>query len=139
MLDISEENQRYALELASCAGVTIQYEVGDWYDLDRSRFGECFDIAYSEGGVLHYFDDINRLLQIYAAILKSNGELILNDFHSFCKILPDQYKKYRLQGNGSGYFEKGFYSKNVAYRLFFQKNGKPFQIVLFAIMTSAKS
>jgi len=65
VFDISEENKKYALELAECAGVTINYEVGDFNNVDLERFGNAFDIAYLEGGILHYFHDIDRFFTVF--------------------------------------------------------------------------
>lgn len=45
IFDISAENKRYALELADCADVSIDFELGDFYDVDLNRFGNGFDIA----------------------------------------------------------------------------------------------
>src|SRR5690606_12615160 len=53
VFDISEENKRYALELASCANTSIEYVVGDIYDIDLNKYKGSFDILYLEGGILH--------------------------------------------------------------------------------------
>ncbi|MDJ0332874.1 methyltransferase domain-containing protein [Planococcus sp. S3-L1] len=65
VFDISEENRRYALELANCANTVINYIVGDVYDIDVNKYRNHFDILYLEGGVLHYFNDIDKLLGIF--------------------------------------------------------------------------
>ena len=81
IFDISDENKRYALELAQYAGIQIDYVVGDFYDADINKYNEYFDIAYLEGGILHYFNDINKLTKMLCEILKLGGKLILSDFH----------------------------------------------------------
>ena len=60
VFDISEDNRRYALEAADAAHVTLGYEVGDVLDVDLARFGGSFDVVFMEGGVLHYFHDLEN-------------------------------------------------------------------------------
>ncbi len=38
-----------------------------------------------EGGVLHYFHDINEFMDIMFALLKKGGRMICSDFHPFTK------------------------------------------------------
>ena len=64
MFDISEDNKRYAMEVAEAAETHIQYEVCDVLEIDRNRYGGYFDIVFMEGGILHYFHDINEFMQI---------------------------------------------------------------------------
>ena len=86
IFDISRDNQRYALELAQAAGVHIDYEVGDVLEIDLERFGGSFDVVFMEGGVLHYFHDIDRFMKLMRDLLKSGGRMICSDFHPFTKI-----------------------------------------------------
>ena len=57
IVDISEENQKYAMELAEEADVHIDYLVSDFLELNIDEIKNNFDIAYLEGGILHYFSD----------------------------------------------------------------------------------
>lgn len=88
VFDISEDNRRYALELAQTAGVTIGYEVCDVLEIDLDTYQDHFDVVFMEGGILHYFHDIDAFMGIMCAILKPGGELICSDFHPFGKIIP---------------------------------------------------
>jgi SAM-dependent methyltransferase len=81
VFDISEENAKYALELAHHAETRITYVVGDLYAIDLERYRDTLDILYLEGGILYYFADLKRFLQILFAILQPGGQLILSDFH----------------------------------------------------------
>src|SRR5690606_26911350 len=81
VFDISEENKQYAMELAESAGTSIQYIVTDIYDIDVQRHQAYFDILYLEGGILHYFNDIEKFMTILYALLKDGGVMILSDFH----------------------------------------------------------
>lgn len=115
IFDISEENKRYALELAESAKVDIQYIVGDFCDIDLNMYSNTFDIVYSEGGILHYFSDIDIFTSKLYEITKTNGELILSDFHPFRKI--------DLIGNVpqtcGDYFDSNIHNGDVAYKGFF--------------------
>lgn len=86
VFDISEENRRYACETAQAAGTQIDYIVGDVLDIDMAAYSDYFDIVFMEGGILHYFHDINQFMGIMYGILRSGGRMILSDFHPFNKI-----------------------------------------------------
>ncbi len=87
IFDLSEENKRYACETAGAAGVSIDYVVGDAMDIDMSVYSGYFDIVFMEGGVLHYFYDINEFMRTMSALLKDGGKMICNDFHPIHKFL----------------------------------------------------
>ena len=86
VFDISEDNKRYAMEVAEAAEIHIQYEVCDILEIDRNRYGGYFDIVFMEGGILHYFHDINEFMQIMNLLLKPGGKMICSDFHPLVKI-----------------------------------------------------
>lgn len=86
VFDISEDNKRYALETAEEAGVSINYEVCDILKIDMDRYEGKFDTVFMEGGILHYFHDINEFMSIMNRLLKSGGKMICSDFHPFTKI-----------------------------------------------------
>lgn len=86
VFDISEDNKKYAMELAEAVKVQIDYEVCDVLKIDLMKFGGCFDVVFMEGGILHYFHDINEFMKIMYALLKPNGKMICSDFHPFTKI-----------------------------------------------------
>ncbi len=119
VFDISEENERYAMELAKCAGVDIQYIVGDFYDVSSSQYASFFDMAYLEGGVLHYFNEINRLMQLLYTIIKPAGELVLSDFHPFRKLLSSGSSAMSAPQTKGDYFDSALHAGDVAYKHFF--------------------
>ncbi|MBD5460630.1 MAG: class I SAM-dependent methyltransferase, partial [Lachnospiraceae bacterium] len=86
VFDISEDNKRYALEVAEAANVTIHFEVCDVLEIDTGRYGGYFDIVFMEGGVLHYFHDLDAFMQMMYSLLKDGGKMICSDFHPFTKI-----------------------------------------------------
>jgi 2-polyprenyl-3-methyl-5-hydroxy-6-metoxy-1,4-benzoquinol methylase len=87
VFDISQDNRRYAMELAEAAGTSIRYEVGDVMETDLTIHGGQYDIVFMEGGILHYFFDLPAFMQLMAALLKPDGKLILSDFHPLTKIM----------------------------------------------------
>ena len=86
IFDISEDNKRYALEVAEAAKVDIGFEVCDILEIDTLKYGNYFDVVFMEGGILHYFHDINEFMRVMYSLLKKGGKLICSDFHPFTKI-----------------------------------------------------
>jgi len=119
VFDISEENKRYAMELAEKANVNLNYEVGDIYDIDTTKFKSYFDILYLEGGILHMFGDINRFVEILYTILKSGGKLVLSDFHPFRKVNPIGPLAMSVPQTNGDYFDSGFHNAEVAFKSYF--------------------
>ncbi|MCM1220032.1 MAG: class I SAM-dependent methyltransferase [Lachnospiraceae bacterium] len=86
VFDISEENKRYALETAKAAGIPINFEVCDVLEINMEKYGGYFDVAFMEGGVLHYFHDIDAFMRRMYSLLRAGGRMICSDFHPFTKI-----------------------------------------------------
>lgn len=87
VFDISEENKRYALETAAAAGTRIDYVVGDVMNIDMSLYEGYFEIVFMEGGILHYFHDINSFMSVMNKLLKAGGKMICSDFHPLIKAV----------------------------------------------------
>lgn len=115
VFDISEENRRYALELADCANTVIDYIVGDVYDIDVIKYRNHFDIIYLEGGVLHYFNDIDKLIGILFLILKKGGRMILSDYHPVKRCISSDFTW------TPSYFDKELHNENLSYKKFFNE------------------
>ncbi|MEG1256589.1 methyltransferase domain-containing protein [Clostridium sp.] len=86
VVDISDDNKRYATEVANSAKVDLNYIVSDFIELDIENMRQSFDIAFLEGGILHYFSDLNVFAGKIYELLKFGGKLVLNDFHPIRKI-----------------------------------------------------
>lgn len=115
VFDISEENRRYALELAGHAGASIDYVVTDILEIDLETYGGSFDILYLEGGILHYFHDIAKFMSILYTLLRTGGHMVLSDFHPLRKCLVPA---------GAGeveYFNTELRRGDVAYKGFFEE------------------
>lgn len=111
------QSRRYALELADAAGVSIDYEVCNVLEIDRKRFGSAFDVVFMEGGVLHYFHDINAFMDMMYTLLKPGGTMICSDFHPFTQIAD-------LLETGlpaMSYFSQEVFEGEMAHARFFEK------------------
>lgn len=116
VFDISEDNRRYALEVAGAAGVSVRYEVGDVLDIDLEKYGGAFDVVFMEGGILHYFHDIDEFMRIMHGLMKSDGKMICSDFHPFNKISDCL----ELQQTTMGYFSQEIVEGEMAHARFFE-------------------
>ncbi len=87
VFDISKENKRYACETAEAAGTNIDFIVGDVMDIDLSVYGGYFDVVFMEGGILHYFFDIDRFMSLMNSLVKHGGKMICSDFHPIHKFI----------------------------------------------------
>lgn len=120
VFDISDENRRYALELAKEADTVLQYIVGDFCEVDTEQFGGLFDIVYAEGGILHYFSDLDAFTRALYAITKPMGQLILSDFHPFRKTSASGSAAMSVsQFTDGDYFDARIHAGNVACQDFF--------------------
>ncbi len=117
VFDISEENKRFALEVAEAAGISIGYEVGDVLDIPMEKYGGYFDVVFMEGGILHYFHDINEFMGVMNALLKPNGKMICSDFHPFIKMMDILNFEMPLKG----YFDTDVYEGEMAHARFFEE------------------
>lgn len=115
VFDISEDNRKYALETAEAAEVHIDYEVCDVLNIDMEQYAGYFDVVFMEGGVLHYFHDINEFMQIMHSLLKPGGKMICSDFHPFTKISDIL----SLQQPTISYFSTEVFEGEMAHARFF--------------------
>ena len=116
VFDISEDNRRYALETAEAANVNIDFEVCDILDIDTDKYGNCFDVAFMEGGILHYFHDIDEFMRMMFSLLKKGGKLICSDFHPFTKISDTL----NLGLSVSDYFSTDIFEGEMAHARFYE-------------------
>jgi 2-polyprenyl-3-methyl-5-hydroxy-6-metoxy-1,4-benzoquinol methylase len=125
VVDISEENKKYAEQLAKAAGVNINYIVSDFLELKIDEMRNSFDIVFMEGGILHYFSDLNELSKKIYELLKMGGKLVLNDFHPFRKIFNERDifvdSEEGMKPTGD-YFENEMKTGKVAYEKFYPED-----------------
>ena len=118
VFDISEDNKKYALEVSAAANVNLNFEVCDILEIDIEKYGNYFDVVFMEGGVLHYFHDIDEFMRIMYSLLKDNGKMICSDFHPFTKIsdILD------LEQKTISYFSTEIFEGEMAHARFFEEN-----------------
>jgi 2-polyprenyl-3-methyl-5-hydroxy-6-metoxy-1,4-benzoquinol methylase len=115
VFDISVDSKRYATEVADLANAMIHYEVCDVLDIDMKKYSESFDVVFMEGGVLHYFHDIDRFMNVMFSLLKSGGKMICSDFHPFTKISDTL----NLEQPVMNYFSRDIFEGEMAHARFF--------------------
>lgn len=117
VFDISRENARYATELAEAAGVILQYEVCDVLEMDREKYGGYFDVVFMEGGILHYFQDIDVFMKGMHALLKPGGKMICSDFHPLTKVMDVLH----FQRPAVGYFSTEILEGEMPHAKFYEE------------------
>ena len=105
------------METAEAAGVQINFVVGDVLEIDLDTYGETFDVVFMEGGILHYFHDLNEFMRIMYRLLKPGGKMICSDFHPFTKI----YDSLHLGIPSMGYFFSDVYEGEMAQARFYEE------------------
>lgn len=116
VFDISEDNRKYALEVAAAADIDLHFEVCDILEIDMAKYGDSFDVVFMEGGVLHYFHDLDAFMRIMYALLKKQGKMICSDFHPFTKI-SDILNLEQPQMN---YFSTDIFEGEMAHARFYE-------------------
>lgn len=112
VVDISEENRLYAMQVAAAAGVQIDYICSDVLSIPNEESLGEFDIVLLEFGILHYFTDLSALFSVVQRRLRPHGRLILTDFHPFARAWATTYNLTNPTGN---YFDHHIYESEVAF------------------------
>lgn len=81
VVDFSEENRRFALDLAAAAGVAIDYAVCDIMEAAGLGMARDFDVLVLELGILHYHQDLDGFFTVMRTLAADGGILLLNEFH----------------------------------------------------------
>jgi len=69
-----------ASELASAAGVKIDYVLGEFQSTALAHAG-YFNAVVMELGIVHYFADITHFVAAVRTLLPEQGLVVLNEFH----------------------------------------------------------
>ena len=118
IVDFSEGNKRYALEVAESARVKIHYIQSDILRIKEFIGIGGFDVAFAELGILHYLMDLKPFMGIVHDMLKDGGRFILKDFHPVSTKLISyrgstaKVRKYKVSGD---YFDEGLEKVEVAF------------------------
>lgn len=115
VFDISEANKRYACEVAAEANAHLDYIVGDVMTIDMAIYKEQFDVVFMEGGVLHYFHELDEFMLKMHGLLKPGGKLICSDFHPLTKIMD----VLNLEQATGSYFSDAVFEGEMAHARFY--------------------
>lgn len=128
VVDLSEENRRYAKELAAAAGVGISYVVADVLDMPPGEQGREYDVVFAEQGILHYFTDLSPFFGVCKGLLSPGGSLIIQDFHPVStKLIVStgttiNIRKHKVKGD---YFDTGLEESEVAFAKYLPLHLRP--------------
>ncbi len=118
VVDFSEGNKQYAMELAAQAGTVIEYILSDILKLPREHITGDYDIVFAEMGILHYFTDLKPFMDIVYKLLKKDGIFVIRDFHPVStKLISSRgttakIRKHKVTGD---YFDTSLRESEVSY------------------------
>lgn len=118
VVDFSEGNKRYALDLAKEANVKIEYILSDVLELNKYNLDNTYDIVFAEMGILHYFLDLKPFMSLVHNLLSPEGIFVLRDFHPVStKLITSRgstakVRKHKVTGD---YFDTTLEEKDAAY------------------------
>lgn len=118
VVDFSEENKRYAIDLARAGSVDIRYIVSDVLKLPKDEVKEQYDIVFAEMGILHYFSNLAPFMDMIYGLLKKEGIFVIRDFHPVStKLISSRgstakIRKHKITGD---YFDESLEEKKVSY------------------------
>jgi 2-polyprenyl-3-methyl-5-hydroxy-6-metoxy-1,4-benzoquinol methylase len=112
VVDISEENRLYATQVATAAGVKLNYICSDVLNIPNEDELGQFDIVLLEFGILHYFTNLESIFSVAQRRLRTNARLILTDFHPFARTWVGTYNLTNPTGN---YFDNSVHEGEVAF------------------------
>jgi 2-polyprenyl-3-methyl-5-hydroxy-6-metoxy-1,4-benzoquinol methylase len=133
VVDFSEGNKRYAMELAYEAGVKIEYILSDVLKLSEEQLSGDFDIVFAEMGILHYFTDLKPFMDTIHTLLKSEGIFVIRDFHPVSTKLitsrgsTSKVRKHKVTGD---YFDATLKEKEVSYSKYSTDNESAQKVLL---------
>ncbi|KIX79312.1 methyltransferase type 12 [Streptomyces sp. MBRL 10] len=86
-LDISGKAVVAARDLASRAGIPVEYVEANVYDAAEAFAGRQFDVIYTGKGALYYLPDLERWANTVAGLLRPGGRLYIAEFHPLLNAL----------------------------------------------------
>jgi 2-polyprenyl-3-methyl-5-hydroxy-6-metoxy-1,4-benzoquinol methylase len=133
VVDFSEGNKRYALELAKEAGVTIDYILSDVLKLSKEQLTGDYDIVFAEMGILHYFTDLSPFMNIIYKLLGKNGRVVIRDFHPVStKLISSKgstakVRKHKVTGD---YFDTSLEEKEISFSKYLTEKQETQKVML---------
>lgn len=125
VVDYSEGNKKYAIELSEALGVQIEYIVSDVLKINLDTFGQQYDFVFAEMGILHYFTDLSPFFNLIYGLMIPGGNAIIKDFHPIStKLISSRgstakVRKHKVDGD---YFSQDLIEHDVAYGKYVEGN-----------------
>jgi len=85
---------------------------------DPQKYHGAFDVVFMEGGVLHYFHDLDAFMRKMYALLRPGGRMICSDFHPFTKV----FDSLGLEQPTMGYFNDEPFEGEMAHARFYPED-----------------
>lgn len=133
VVDFSEGNKRFALDLAKEANVKIEYILSDVLKLKEDQLTGDYDIVFAEMGILHYFLDLKPFIDIIYKLLNKNGIFVIRDFHPVStKLISSRgttakIRKHKVTGD---YFDSTLKETEVSYSKYLDADGNAQKVLL---------
>lgn len=133
VVDFSEGNKIYALDLAKEANVKIEYILSDVLELHKYNLNNTYDIVFAEMGIIHYFLDLKPFMSLVSNLLAPNGIFVLRDFHPVStKLITSRgstakVRKHKVTGD---YFDTTLEEKDAAYSKYLVSDSSPQKVLL---------
>lgn len=86
--DLTENFVGQARQIAEKIGCkNVDFVTTNLLEIDET-YHNRFDLIFFTIGAITWFKDLNELFTVVSKCLKSNGMLLVNDFHPFMEMLP---------------------------------------------------
>jgi ubiquinone/menaquinone biosynthesis C-methylase UbiE len=85
-VDLSREQIRLAKKGAKYCHVKATLIEADWQNLPESIPDNYYDLAVAECGIFIWIEDLDAWMKSTHRVLKTNGKMIVTDFHPFSLI-----------------------------------------------------
>ncbi len=123
-VDVSEKFIAQARQLATLAGVEIEFLCQSVYDLPRHLDGQ-FDLVYITIGACGWLPDLDAFFEIIARLLKPNGQVFIYEMHPMLDmfdakkglVVDSSYFRDEpfVQGEGADYLDPSQTLHSVSY------------------------
>nr|WP_279381047.1 class I SAM-dependent methyltransferase [Alkaliphilus hydrothermalis] len=133
VVDFSEGNRQFAMELAEAAGVKINYILANVLEIPQEELRGDYDIVFAEMGILHYFSDLKPFFNVFYRSLKEEGIMVLRDFHPVStKLITSRgttakIRKHKVTGD---YFDTSLEEQDISYSKFMSEGEEPIKVFL---------
>jgi ubiquinone/menaquinone biosynthesis C-methylase UbiE len=118
-VDLSREQIQLAKKGAKYCHVTATFVRADWQSLPVSVPNDYFDLAVAECGIFIWIGDLDAWMVSTYRVLKTNGKMVVTDFHPFSLITEQKQGKlivkrsYFHQGRPIDHLASGSSEKNA--------------------------